>query len=173
MGDCVGRERVFFVLISCISLAMAPQALAIDCVQYVKSSSNFELAGNAWSWWQHAAGVYDRGNEPRGGSVLVFDRTRRMPAGHLALVSRVVDDYTVLIDHANWSATGGGDGRVRRGVRAIDCSPYRDWSSVCVWNREFRSFGRPYSTAGFIYPAESASTQIGSIKPPARATAAR
>ncbi len=131
---------------------MAPQALAIDCVQYVKSSSNFELSGNAWSWWDHAAGVYKRGNEPRMGAVLVFERTRRMPAGHVALVSGIIDDETVLIDHANWSATGGADGRVRRGVPAIDCSPHHDWSSVCVWNSEFRSFGHPYAIAGFIYP---------------------
>ena len=136
----------------CLSLVMASPALAVDCVQYVKSSSNFDLSGNAWSWWSHAAGLYERGNEPRLGAVLVFDRTRRMPAGHVALVSGIIDDDTVLIDHANWSATGGGDGRVRRGVLAVDCSVHHDWSAVCVWNAEFQSFGHPYAIAGFIYP---------------------
>jgi len=144
--------RAFLVLSVLLSLAVAPQALAIDCVQYVKSSSNFGLSGNAWSWWDHAAGVYERGNIPRAGAVLVFERTRRMPSGHVALVARVIDDETVLIDHANWSATGGGDGRIRRGVPAIDCSLHHDWSAVCVWNGEFQSFGHPYATAGFIYP---------------------
>jgi surface antigen len=133
-------------------LAVVSPALAVDCVQYVKSSSNFELSGNAWSWWSHAAGHYERGNEPRVGAVLVFERTHRMPAGHVALVSGIIDDETVLIDHANWSATGGGDGRVRRSVLAVDCSPHHDWSSVCVWNTEFQSFGHPYAIAGFIYP---------------------
>ena len=167
------QGRAFVALLVGFSVATVSHALAVDCVQYVKSSSNFGLSGNAWSWWEHAAGLYDRGNEPRAGAVLVFERTRSMPAGHIALVSRVVDDYTVLIDHANWSATGGGDGRIRRGVAAIDCSPYHDWSSVCVWNSEFRSFGHPYSTAGFIYPASVGAAQIGSINPPARATTAR
>jgi len=174
MGDRVRRGRAFFALFAGLSLAMVSHALAIDCVQYVKSSSNFGLSGNAWSWWDHAAGIYHRGNEPRAGAVLVFARTRKMPAGHLALVARVVDDYTLLIDHANWSATGGGDGRIRRGVAAIDCSPHHDWSSVCVWNSEFHAFGHPYGAAGFIYPAQpNPPTQIGSISPPARATTAR
>jgi len=109
-----GRGRTFFVLFAWLSLALAPPALAIDCVQYVKSASNFGLSGNAWSWWDHAAGVYERGNQPRVGAVLVFERTRRMPGGHVALVSGIIDDQTVLIDHANWSAAGGGDGRIRR-----------------------------------------------------------
>ena len=148
----MGRGRVFSLLFVWFSLAIVHQALAIDCVQYVKSSSNFGLSGNAWSWWRHAAGVYERGNQPRIGAVVVFERTRRMPSGHLALVSGVIDDETVLIDHANWSATGGSDGRVRRGVPAIDCSLHHDWSAVCVWNAEFASFGHPYAVAGFIYP---------------------
>jgi surface antigen len=148
----VGRGRTLFVLCLWFSLALMPRALAIDCVQYVKSSSNFGLSGNAWSWWDHAAGVYQRGREPRAGAVLVFERTRRMPAGHLALVAGVIDGATVLIDHANWSAIGGGDGRIRRGVPAVDCSLRHDWSAVCVWNSEFQSFGHPYAIAGFIYP---------------------
>lgn len=151
----MARGRPFFALSVCLSLAVASPALAVDCVQYVKSSSNFGLSGNAWSWWDHAAGVYERGNEPRVGAVLVFQRSRRMPSGHVALVAGIIDDETVLIDHANWSATGGGDGRIRRGVLAVDCSAHHDWSSVCVWNSEFHSFGNPYAIAGFIYPPSS------------------
>src|ERR1700730_3343631 len=98
LGDCLRQRKVFFALIAILSAATASRAVAVDCVQYVKFSSSFGLSWNAWSWWQHAAGVYDRSNEPRAGAVLVFERTRRMPAGHVALVSRVVDDYTVLID---------------------------------------------------------------------------
>jgi surface antigen len=154
-------------------LAIVPQALAVDCVQYVKSSSSFGLSGNAWSWWNHAAGVYERGNQPRLGAVLVFERTRRMPAGHLALVAGVIDSETVLIDHANWSVLGGGDGRIRRGVPAVDCSLHHDWSAVCVWNSEFRSFGHPYAIAGFIYADDPGPAQIGSISPPAPATIER
>jgi CHAP domain-containing protein len=169
----VGRARIFFVVFVWFSLALAPPVLAIDCVQYVKSASNFGISGNAWTWWDHAAGVYERGDEPRVGAVLVFERTRRMPGGHVALVSGIIDDETVLIDHANWSATGGGDGRIRRGVLVVDCSLHHDWSAVCVWNAEFSSFGHPYATAGFIYPDDTSLAQIGSINPPPRATNAR
>jgi surface antigen len=144
--------KTYFALVAIIVVASVSEAVAENCVQFVKSSSTFELSGNAAEWWDRAAGVYERSNEPRTGSVLVFERTRRMPAGHVALVSRVVDDVTILIDHANWSTVGGGDGRVRKGVMAMDCSPSHDWSAVCVWNQEFGSFGRPYATAGFIYP---------------------
>ena len=145
-----GKAVIAFV--AAFVAASVTEAVAENCVQFVKSSSTFELSGNAAEWWDHAAGVYQRSNEPRRGSVLVFQRTRRMPAGHIALVSRVVDKATILIDHANWSAIGGGDGRVRKGVMAMDCSPDHDWSAVCVWNEEFHAFGRPYATAGFIYP---------------------
>jgi CHAP domain-containing protein len=169
----VGRGRTFFLLSLCLSFAVAAPALAVDCVQYVRSSSNFDLSGNAWTWWYHAAGVYDRGNVPQAGAVLVFERTRRMPGGHVALVSQVIDDDAILIDHANWSATGGGDGHIRRGVPAVDCSLHHDWSAVCVWNTEFHSFGRPYATSGFIYPDDAGPIQIGSISPPPRATTPR
>jgi len=144
--------KTFIALAAILVVASVTEAVAENCVQFVKASSTFELSGNAAEWWDRAAGVYERSNEPRPGSVLVFERTRRMPAGHVALVSRVLDSVTILIDHANWSAVGGGDGRVRKGVMAMDCSVHHDWSSVCVWNQEFNSFGRPYAIAGFIYP---------------------
>ena len=118
----MGRSARAIVLGIIGALALMPEALAINCVQYVKASSDFEISGNAWLWWEHAAGIYGRGTTPREGSVLVFKRTRKMQAGHVALVARVLDAGTLLIDHANWGSGGGEKGRVQRGVLAIDCS---------------------------------------------------
>ena len=33
----------------------------ISCVPFARSDSGIALAGNAWQWWDHAAGVYARG----------------------------------------------------------------------------------------------------------------
>jgi hypothetical protein len=151
-GDAVRRERVSFALAIVFILASVSNALAMNCVQFVRAASDFDISGNAWSWWYHAAGLYDRGNAPRAGAVLVFQRTGRIPAGHVALISGVIDGRTVLIDHANWSTVGGASGHVDLGVVAIDCSRHHDWSAVCVWNKQYQSFGRPYPTNGFIYP---------------------
>jgi len=137
-----------------VALAMIPNALATNCVQYVKASSDFNISGNAWLWWDHAAGIYERGKAPREGSVLVFKRTHKMQAGHVALVARVLDDQTVLIDHANWGSDGREKGRIQRGVLAMDCSSRHDWSAVCVWNEKYEVYGHPYPTNGFIYPQD-------------------
>ena len=150
----MGRSARAIVLGIIGALALMPEALAINCVQYVKASSDFEISGNAWLWWEHAAGIYGRGTTPREGSVLVFKRTRKMQAGHVALVARVLDAGTLLIDHANWGSGGGEKGRVQRGVLAIDCSQRHDWSAVCVWNEKYEVYGRPYPTNGFIYPQD-------------------
>lgn len=139
-------------LVVALSLSSIPNAFAINCVQYVKQSTDFELRGDAWYWWDKAAGVYDRGHAPREGSVLVFKRTKKMHLGHVAVVSRVVDHRTVLIDHANWASIRKDKGHVDRHVLAIDCSGRNDWSAVCVWNKKASAFGSPYPTNGFIYP---------------------
>jgi len=148
----MGKRTTAIALTILVALAAVPNALAINCVQYVKSSSDFNISGNAWLWWDHAAGIYERGRAPREGSVLVFKRTGKMHSGHVALVSRVLDERTLLIDHANWGSGRGEKGRVQRGVLAMDCSSRHDWSAVCVWNEKFEVYGRPYPTNGFIYP---------------------
>jgi len=41
--------------------------------------SGIALRGDAWTWWDAAAGRYERGHAPRSGSVLVLSRTSRLP----------------------------------------------------------------------------------------------
>ncbi|MCH7863396.1 MAG: CHAP domain-containing protein, partial [Proteobacteria bacterium] len=81
-------------------------------------------------------------------SVMSFQRTARMPLGHVAMVSQVVSDREVLLTHANWSRAGG----IERNVRAVDVSPEGDWSEVKVWFAPTGGLGTSvYPVNGFIY----------------------
>jgi len=64
-----------------------------------------------------------------------------MRAGHVAFVASVLDDHTVLLDHANWGyGRGPRAATVDRGIEAVDCSLAHDWSAVCVFNKKFSVF---------------------------------
>lgn len=123
-------------------------AAAQDCVRTVRAISDFTIRGDAWTWWNHAAGVYDRESHPAVGSVLVFKRTGHMRRGHVSLVSAVIDRRTIEVDHT-WI---NGDG-LRRGMRVVDVSRNNDWSSVRVWHEPTDQMGmRVYASYGFIMP---------------------
>lgn len=120
----------------------------IQCVAFARSASDVALSGNAVAWWDNASGVYDRGQAPENGSVLSFRSTRRMPLGHVAVVRRVVDSRTIIIDQSHWAQRG-----ISRNVPVIDVSPNNDWTAVRVaLNGNNESFGSIYPTNGFIYP---------------------
>ena len=83
---------------------------------------------------------------------MAFKSSGGMPLGHVAVVSRIVSDREVLLDHANWSRGG----RVERGVRAIDVSDAGDWSAVKVWFGPIGDLGKRVNpVAGFIYPDQT------------------
>ncbi|CEF57307.1 CHAP domain-containing protein [Acetobacter ghanensis] len=120
----------------------------IQCVAYAKSASDVVLHGNARDWWHNAAGVYERGAEPKAGSVLNFRATRRMPLGHVAVVRNIVDSRTIIIDQSHWAQAG-----ISHNVSVIDVSPNNDWSAVRVaLNSNRNNYGSIYPTYGFIYP---------------------
>lgn len=123
----------------------------INCVQYVRSVSDIELSGDGWMWWERASDRYERGNVPQAGAVMVFKRTKSMVHGHIALVSEVVDERTIRINHSNWAPRGGLRGRVDTDVTVQDISDNNDWSAVRVWYDKADAFGRPYPVAGFVY----------------------
>lgn len=145
-------RTIVAAFLALISLAALPtQAHArLQCVAYARQVSDVQISGNARDWWAGAEGRYDRGHAPKAGAVLAFAGTRAMPYGHVAVVSKIVDDRHILIDHANWSRPG----MVERGVMAVDVSVAGDWSAVRVWYGPTRSLGlRPSTAKGFIYPA--------------------
>ena len=152
--------RILTALVALATAAALPATAQarLQCVTYARQVSEVQLSGNARDWWGHAAGVYARGNAPRTGAVLAFRATRSMPMGHVAVVSKVIDDRHVLINHANWSHPGA----VERGVMAVDVSPNGDWSQVRVWYARTGSLGlRPSPAFGFIYPATETASAAG------------
>jgi len=144
----------FALMAVCTLMMAAPQAASAkgrtfwQCAPYAREISGVNIHGNAWTWWNQAAGRYQRGEAPKVGSVMSFQRTSKMPLGHVAMVSQIVSDREVLLTHANWSRAGG----IERNVRAIDVSPNGDWSEVKVWFAPVGGLGTSvYPVNGFIY----------------------
>ena len=135
----------------------APASSLLDyvgqCVPFARAASGIRIYGDAWTWWGQADGRYQRGSKPRVGSVIVFERTARLPLGHVAVVTRVVEKRVVMLTHANWSRTDtGARGHAEQDVTLFDVSRTNDWSSVRVWFRGVEGLGGGvYPVNGFIY----------------------
>src|SRR6185437_16800754 len=56
----------------------------LQCVPFARSESGIELVGNAWTWWEQARGVYQRGHAAEPGAVLAFRANSTMRLGHVA-----------------------------------------------------------------------------------------
>jgi len=134
----------------------------ISCVPYARSASGITLAGNAWQWWDHAEGTYARGRVPEPGSVLTFRANGRMRLGHVAVVTTVVNNREIEIDHANWAGRG-----VARSVPVVDVSENNDWTAVRVGLGRSDSFGSIYPTYGFIYDRSDTGAMLTAITAPA------
>ena len=123
-----------------------------QCVPFARQASGIQIYGDAWTWWSQADGRYDRGHAPRVGSVIVFAKTGRLPLGHVAVVSRVVEKRVLMLTHANWSRLNGERGHAEQDVTLYDVSPSNDWSEVKVWFRDSNGLGGTvYKVHGFIY----------------------
>jgi surface antigen len=138
------------------------RVVGISCVPYARNASGITLAGNAWEWWDHATGTYARGGVPEPGSVLAFRSNGRMRLGHVAVVTRVVNDREIEIDHANWAGRG-----VAHGVPVVDVSENNDWTAVRVGLGSAESFGSIYPTYGFIYDRPDTGIMLTAITVPA------
>lgn len=126
-------------------------ARVIQCVAFAKWDAGIDIAGNARDWWGNAAGIYARGQRPEPGSVLSFRPNARMPLGHVAVVSDVVDARTIRIDQSHWASRG-----ISRDIEVKDVSEDNDWSAVRVQLGRGAGFGSIYPTHGFIYPRADA-----------------
>jgi hypothetical protein len=116
------------------------------CVPFARTASGISIKGNAKTWWDQAKGLYRRGAEPEVGAVMVFSGSRKMPMGHVAVVSGVVNDRVILIDHANWKRN-----QISLGMAVMDVSEAGDWSAVRV-EGDPGVVGRVNPVSGFIYP---------------------
>ena len=138
----------------------------ISCVPFARSDSGIALSGNAWQWWDHAAGVYARGHVPEVGSVMAFRANPRMVLGHVAVVSQVVNRREIEIDQANWWGPGQRGG-VARNVPVVDVSEANDWSAVRVGLGRSGDFGAVYPTYGFIYDRPDNGVMLAAAHAPA------
>jgi surface antigen len=137
----------------------------ISCVPFARSDSGIALVGNAWLWWDHAAGVYARGQVPEPGSVLAFQSNPSMRLGHVAVVSRIINAREVEIDHANWWGPGMRGG-VAHNVPVVDVSEANDWSAVRVGLGRSGDFGSVYPTYGFIYDRPDNGVEVAAATAP-------
>ena len=130
-----------------------------QCVPFARMVSGIQIFGDAWTWWQQAAGKYETGFVPKVGSVLCFKPNGKMRLGHVAVVSQVLTDRVIQISHANWSLIDGDRGHVEQNVTVVDVSPDGNWSEVKVWNDPSRNLGATvYPTYGFIYQDAGSAT---------------
>lgn len=145
-------------------------ANAVQCVPYARQISGIDLKGDAWMWWQAAAGRYDRGRTPQSAAILVFSRQGAMRHGHVSVVTHVVNSRMVLVDHANWApARSAGRGEITHAVPVQDVSAKNDWSKVRVWYEPTGDFGtKIYRTDGFIYNPERRSGMMKASLGPSR-----
>lgn len=120
----------------------------LQCVPYARDHSGVNLFGNAYTWWDKAAGVYARTKSPLLGSVVVLNGYARNRA-HVAVVHSIVSAREIRIDHANWL----DDGAIYVNDPVVDVSENNDWTVVKVWNIRTGSWGtRTYNVQGFIGP---------------------
>ena len=121
-----------------------------------------QIFGDAWTWWEKATDKYDEGHAPKPGAVLVFRSQGKMKLGHVAVVSQVITDRYIQVNHANWSPVAGHRGRVEENVNVMDVSDKGDWSKVKVWYGPLNDLGTTvYSTYGFIYQAAQSGQNMG------------
>jgi hypothetical protein len=118
----------------------------MDCVPFARNLSGVRLAGDAYTWWSGANGRYARSHRPQIGSVLVFERSGRLPVGHVAVVSSIGSRREITVTQANWV-----HGRMTQDQPVVDVSPYNDWTEVRVWWPPTGTLGSTvYRTYGFI-----------------------
>ena len=137
-----------------------------QCVPFARAASGIEIYGDAWTWWRQADGHYKRTHNPQVGSVIVFAKTARLPMGHVAVISRVVEKRVVMLTHANWSRQNGKRGHAEQDVTLFDVSPRNDWSSVTVWYKDVDGLGGGiYPVYGFIHGDARPAAELTSRNP--------
>ena len=81
----------------------------------------------------------------------MIDRTPGMRDGHVAVVTRMVSNREIRVDHANW-ASGAAKGRIATDQRVVDVSPRNDWSAVRVWYPRIDALGGTvFPVRGFVH----------------------
>jgi hypothetical protein len=121
----------------------------MQCVPYARAHSGVSIFGDAYTWWAKSDGQYVHRSEPKLRSVMMLTGYAGPNRAHLAVVSSIVSQREIRVDHANWS----NDGAVYIDDPVMDVSPDNDWSEVRIWNIRNKSWGtKTYIVRGFIGP---------------------
>jgi surface antigen len=121
---------------------------SLECAPFARAATGIQLYGEAYTWWDQAAGRYARSSAPVPGGVLVFRRSGRLPSGHVAVVEQQMSPREIRVTQANWVRR-----RITREEPVIDTSAANDWSEVRVWWQPAGAMGSgSYGTYGFIAP---------------------
>lgn len=155
------RSRIVLVLLALLGLSACASSrpatgphvgdyvggtVPVECAPFARALSGVRLRGAAADWWWQAEGRYARSNTPSVSSVMVFERSGRLPSGHVSVVSQVLGRRQILVTQANWVHH-----RVSEDQPVIDVSSANDWSMVRVWWPPSGEMGvTDYRTYGFI-----------------------
>lgn len=127
--------------------AIVDSDVPLQCVPYAREQSGINIYGDAYTWWDKAAGKYPRGSLPEPGTVMVLRNYAGPAHGHLAVVRQVVSPREIRVDHANWL----NDGSIYVNDPVQDVSSGNDWSVVRVFNLKAGAWGtKLYPVQGFI-----------------------
>lgn len=120
----------------------------LQCVPFARDLSGIQIFGDANTWWGQAEGRYPRSSSPAPGSVLVMRGFSGPGRGHVAVVTEIISDRLIRVNHANWLNTG----EISVDVPVMDVSPNNDWSELRVWHIPGNHWGgRIYQAQGFIH----------------------
>jgi surface antigen len=121
----------------------------LQCAPFARDHSQVKIYGDAWTWWDRAAGHYRRAPAPEEGAVMVLLGYAGPERGHVAVVERIISPREIRVDHANWL----DDGSVYLNDPVVDVSADNDWSEIRVWNIKTGAWGgNIYPVQGFILP---------------------
>lgn len=127
---------------------IADYAARLQCVPFARQVSGIQIYGDANTWWRQAEGRYPRSSSPAPGSVLVMLGYNNPGRGHVAVVTEIVSDRLIRVNHANWL----NNGEISVDVPVMDVSPNNDWSELRVWHIPGNHWGgRVYAAQGFIH----------------------
>ena len=178
----VGRLAALLLLAACATPKPAPEAVSVpvppphlpttplallqayrvspgigtQCVPYARARSGIKIFGDAYTWWNNAEGQYARGNLPLVGSVLVLSKTKRLRRGHVGVVTAIVSEREIRLDHANWQPDA-----IITNMAVMDVSPANDWTQLRFWNKDARVWGAVYPASGFVYNLADKGTPTG------------
>jgi surface antigen len=130
----------------------------MQCAPYAREHSGIRIYGDAYTWWDKAAGKYPRGPRPEAGAIMVLHDYAGDTSGHLAVVRRLISSREIRIDHANWL----NDGSIYVNNPVEDVSSGNDWSVVRVYNLKTGGWGtKLYPVQGFIGSGSSGASDDG------------